>query len=59
MALFKDLQTGNVTEFLLDWDIVQMRRHPDYEEVPEVTVVEEPIVIKKPVKKLAVTTEEE
>lgn len=49
MALFKDLQTGNVTEFLLDWDIVQMRRHPDYEEVPEVAVVEEPIVIKKAV----------
>jgi hypothetical protein len=35
VALFKDLQTGNVTEFLLDWDIVQMRSHPDYEEVKE------------------------
>ena len=49
MALFKDLQTGNVTEFLLDWDIVQMRAHPDYEEVKEEV---------KPVKKSAVKTEE-
>lgn len=54
MALFKDLQTGNVTEFLLDWDIVQMRSHPDYEEV-----IEEVKPVEKPVKKSAVKTEAE
>lgn len=35
MALFKCKQTGNVTEFNLEWDIVQMKSHPDYEEVQE------------------------
>ena len=35
MALFKCIQTGNVTEFDLDWDIRTMRQHPDYEEVLE------------------------
>jgi hypothetical protein len=37
MALFKCIQTGNVTEFILDHDIVQMKAHPGYEEVQEET----------------------
>jgi hypothetical protein len=51
MALFKCLQTGNTVEFDNEWDIVQMKAHPDYEEVIEVTVVEEPVIIKKAVSK--------
>jgi hypothetical protein len=35
MALFKCVQTGNVTEFVDEHDIVQMKTHPDYEEVQE------------------------
>ena len=35
MALFKCIQTGNVTEFILEHDIVQMKAHPGYEEVQE------------------------
>jgi hypothetical protein len=35
MALFKCLQTNNTVEFENEWDIVQMRAHPDYEEVKE------------------------
>jgi len=35
MALFKCVQTGNVTEFVLEHDIVQMRSHPSYEEIVE------------------------
>ena len=55
MALFKCIQTGNVTEFDLEWDIRTMRQHPDYEEVvEEVKPVEE-----KPVKKTVVKTKAE
>lgn len=36
MALFKCLQTNNTVEFENEWDIVQMRAHPDYEEVKPV-----------------------
>jgi hypothetical protein len=35
MAFFKCTQTGNVTEFVNDHDIVQMRSHPSYEEVEQ------------------------
>ena len=35
MAFFKCTQTGNVTEFTIEHDIVQMKTHPDYEEVQE------------------------
>ena len=35
MALFKCKQTGNVTEFIYEHDIVQMKTHPEYEEVKE------------------------
>lgn len=52
MALFKCLQTGNVVEFDLEWDIVQMKSHPDYVEVIQEVQVEED----KPVKKTAVKT---
>jgi len=37
MALFKCIQTENITEFLNEHDIVQMRSHPSYEEVKEET----------------------
>lgn len=53
MALFKCLQTGNVVEFNLEWDIVQMKAHPDYVEVEEVKQEE------KPAKKTAVKTKAE
>ena len=35
MALFKCIQTGNITEFVNDHDIVQMQSHPSYEEIKE------------------------
>lgn len=44
MATFKCRSTGNTVDFDLEWDITQMRAHPDYEEViqeekkPEVKV---------------------
>ena len=54
MALFKCLQTGNTVEFDLEWDIAQMKSHPDYDEVIEEVkpVVEEvkPEIKKEPVK---------
>lgn len=50
MALFKCKSTGNTVEFDLEWDIVQMRAHPDYDEVVEEIKQEE----EKPVKKTAV-----
>lgn len=51
MALFKCLQTGNVTEFTLEWDIVQMKAHPDYVEVVEEVKQEEEKPAKKTVAK--------
>lgn len=54
MALFKCLQTGNVVEFTLEWDIVQMKAHPDYAEIVEEVKQEE-----KPAKKTAVKTKAE
>lgn len=49
MAKFKDKSTGNVFEFLNEYDIKSMRKHPEYEEVEVIgyTVAEEPLVIKK------------
>jgi hypothetical protein len=35
MSFFKCKQTGNVTEFIHEHDIVAMKTHPDYEEVQE------------------------
>ena len=35
MATFRCKSTGNTVDFDLEWDIVQMRAHPDYEEVKE------------------------
>ena len=54
MALFKCMQTNNTVEFENDWDIVQMRAHPDYEEVKE----EEKPAVQKPAKKTVVKSEE-
>jgi hypothetical protein len=42
MALFKCIQTNNITEFVNEHDIVQMRSHPSYEEVQEVKPVAKP-----------------
>ena len=50
MALFKCKSTGNTVEFDLEWDVVQMRAHPDYDEV----IVEEEK--KKPEVKVKKTT---
>jgi len=40
MALFRCNQTGNVVEFRHDFDIIEMRRHPQYTEVDTSAVVE-------------------
>jgi hypothetical protein len=51
MASFKDVATGNVFEFTNEHDIQTMRKHPEYVEVVTVSVVEEPLVITKPLTK--------
>lgn len=48
MAKFRDNATGNVFEFTTEHDIKTMRKHPEYTEVQVVSVVEDPLVIKKP-----------
>jgi hypothetical protein len=40
MALFKCTRSGNVVEFRQDFDIIEMRRHPEYTEVDTSAVVE-------------------
>ena len=40
MALFKCTRSGNVVEFRNDYDIIEMRRHPEYTEVDTSAVVE-------------------
>ena len=40
MAKFKCRLTGNIFEFVNDYDIADMREHPQYEEVEEEPVVE-------------------
>ena len=40
MALFKCTRSGNVVEFRQDYDIIEMRRHPEYTEVDTSAVVE-------------------
>ena len=40
MALFKCTRSGNVVEFRNDFDILEMRRHPEYTEVDTSAVVE-------------------
>lgn len=40
MALFKCNQSGNVVEFRQNYDIIEMRRHPQYTEVDTSAVVE-------------------
>lgn len=45
MALFKCLQSGNTVEFVNEWDIAQIKAHPEYVEVIE---EEKPVVVKKP-----------
>jgi hypothetical protein len=40
MALFRCNQSGNVVEFRQDYDIIEMRRHPEYTEVDTSAVVE-------------------
>ena len=43
MAKFKCLLSGNIFEFKYEWDIEEMREHPQYEEIEE----EEEIVVPK------------
>mgnify|MGYP000736304223 FL=1 len=40
MALFKCTRSGNVVEFRNDFDIIEMRRHPEYTDVDTSAVVE-------------------
>jgi hypothetical protein len=51
MAKFRDNASGNVFVFESQHDIDSLRKHPEYTEVIEeqvVRVVEEPLVLKKP-----------
>ena len=36
MAKFKCLLSGNIFEFKYEWDIEEMREHPQYDEVKEI-----------------------
>ena len=45
MARFRCNLSGNIFEFTAEYDIADMREHPQYEEVEEETV--EPVVEKK------------
>ena len=50
MATFRCIQNGNTVDFDQEWDIIQMKAHPDYEEViEEVKPVE--VKVKKTVSK--------
>jgi len=51
MAKFRCVHTGNICEFTNEWDIKQMREHKEYTEIENVTVTEEPLLVKKPVTK--------
>jgi len=55
MAFFKCVQTGNVTEFVHEHDIVQMKSHPGYEEIEQ----EVKPVVEKATKKTTTKTSEE
>ena len=50
MAKFKCRLSGNIFEFTNEYDILDMREHPQYEEVEE--DVPEIVEEKKPVKKV-------
>lgn len=50
MAKFKCLVSGNVVEFQHEHDIVDMRKHPQYEEVVEKVQTVEQVKVVKPVK---------
>ena len=39
MALFRCNRSGNTVEFKYDFDIVEMRRHPEYTEVITSSVI--------------------
>jgi len=39
MAKFKCLLSGNIFEFKYEWDIEEMREHPQYEEIEEEEIV--------------------
>lgn len=41
MATFRCNSTGNTVDFDLEWDIEQMKAHPDYTEVVEEVKEEE------------------
>jgi hypothetical protein len=40
MALFRCNKSGNTVEFRYDFDIAEMRRHPEYTEVITSSVIE-------------------
>ena len=56
MALFRCNKSGNTVEFRYDFDIAEMRRHPEYTEVITSSVIEidsadgtrQTITLKKP-----------
>jgi hypothetical protein len=50
MVQFKCKATGNVVSFEHEHDIVDMRRHPSYEEVQDKPSTPEKEVVKKSVK---------
>lgn len=50
MAKFKCLVSGNTVEFHYDHDIIEMRKHPQYEEVVEKAEKPAKVEVKKEVK---------
>jgi hypothetical protein len=59
MALFRCNRSGNTVEFKYDFDIVEMRRHPEYTEVDTSAVLEvakadetrQTLTLKKPMRR--------
>lgn len=51
MAKFRCNLSGNIFTFINDFDVSDMREHPQYTEVEEVEEEEEIVEEKKPVKK--------
>lgn len=54
MAKFKCRLTGNVFEFVNDFDIADMREHPQYDEVQDIP---EKVEVKKPTKEKVIKKE--
>jgi hypothetical protein len=50
MAKFKCIVSGTIVNFEHEHDILDMRKHPQYEEVVEKVQSQEPVKVVKPIK---------